>query len=267
MKTALVLVSSLVSAFCDRQYFEFVYRNRYQERIGRIGSSLVALSLSWDTYWHMTSNSEHWVPEGSDCFLKVISSSCCGFFVILPVIMQACTSSSLSFGMTTCCAISSHFVVFTLKTFYLYSLSNQISDIYAQVSFINFCLLSSGTPLHTSSLQTLHFTDVLAVAAHRFCSWGNIIDLRFIWVFPDVVAVRVSGRCTNGNCGVLTDNASFVKQVWQMSIGAFTFHNNHLAERVNIYSTLPKCIETGFLVGNGKTASLLGKLLFFKSHW
>lgn len=118
--------------------------------------------------------------------------------------MQACSSSFQSFGMTTCCGISSHVLAFT-------PVSNQLSDIYAQVSFINFRLLSSGTPLHTSTLQKLHFTDVLAVAAHGFCSWGNIIELRFWWVFPDVVAVRVSGGCTNGTCGVLTDNASFVK--------------------------------------------------------
>lgn len=62
---------------------------------------------------------------------------------------------------------------------------------------------------------------------HGFCSWGNIIDLRFTGVFPDVVAVRVSGGCTNGNCGVLADNASFVRQPRQMSIDAFTFHNKH----------------------------------------
>lgn len=155
-----------------------------------------------------------------------------------------------------------HFITFSG----LYPMSKQLSDIYAQVSFINFRLLSSGTPLHTSPLQTLHFTDVLA--AHGFRSWGNI-DLRFVWVFPDVVvAVRVNGGCTNGNCGVLTDNASFVKQAWQMSIGEFTFHNKDLAERGNIYFTSLECIEAGFrvdLVGNGETASLLGKWLFLKT--
>lgn len=113
-------------------------------------------------------------------------------FVILPGIMQVCTSSSQSFGMTPCCVIS--------------SVSYQVSDIYAQVSFINFRPLSSGTPLHTSTLQTLHFTDVLAMAAQGFCSLGNIIDLQYMWVFPDVVAVWVSRGCTNGNCVVLTDN-------------------------------------------------------------
>ncbi len=54
--------------------------------------------------------------------------------------------------------------------FGLYPASNQVSDIYAKVSVISLRLLSSGTPLHTSTLQTLHFTDVLAGAAHRFCS-------------------------------------------------------------------------------------------------
>lgn len=155
--------------------------------------------------------------------------------------MQACTSSSVRFGITTCCVISSHFLAFN-------PVSNQVSDIYAQVPFINFRPLSSGTPLHTNPLQTLHFTDVLAVAAHRFCTWGNIIDLRYIWVFPDVVAVRVTGRCTNGNCGVLTDNSSFVKQTWRMSLGAFAFNNKHRAGRGNICFTFPKCTQACFLV-------------------
>lgn len=99
-----------------------------------------------------------------------------------------------------------HFITF----FALYSVSNQVSEV--QVSFINFRLLSSGTPLHTCTLQTLHFTDVLAMAAQGFCTLGNITDLQYMRVFPDVVAVRVSGGCTDGNFVVLTDNTSFVKQ-------------------------------------------------------
>lgn len=136
-----------------------------------------------------------------------------------------------------------HFITF----FGLYAVSYQVSDIYAQVSFINFRPLSSGTPLHTSTLQTLHFTDVLATAAQGFCSLGNIIDLQYMWVFPDVVAVWVSRGCTNGNCVVLTDNTSFVKQAWQMSIGTFVSHNKHLAEGETIFLTLPNCIEARFL--------------------
>lgn len=62
-------------------------------------------------------------------------------------------------------------------------------------------------------LQTLHFTDVLAVAAQGFCSWGNIIDSQHIQVLPDVAPVSCGGGdgCTNGNCVVLTDITSFVK--------------------------------------------------------
>lgn len=80
-------------------------------------------------------------------------------------------------------------------------------------------------------LQTLHFTDVLAVAAQGFCSWGNIIDLRYIQVLPDVASVSCGGGdgCTNGNCVVLTDITSFVKQAWQPSLGTFVSYNKHSA--------------------------------------
>lgn len=65
-----------------------------------------------------------------------------------------------------------------------------------------------------------------------FCSWGNIIDLRYIQALPDVAPTSCSGGdgCTNGNCVVLTDITSFVKQAWQTSLGTFVSYNKHSAD-------------------------------------
>lgn len=75
------------------------------------------------------------------------------------ILTGICTSIYQSFGKNPCCAISSCILAFTLfRTRFL------------TTPLINFRLPSPGTQLHTSTLQTLHFTDVLAMAAQGFCS-------------------------------------------------------------------------------------------------
>lgn len=134
------------------------------------------LSLSWDTYWPTIGA----LTEVSKPFLKV---TCCSFLPFSKIEKDGSCCDYLLFYLASCRSdqqlpnlwhgpLLCHFITFLA----LYSVSNQVSEV--QVSFINFRLLSSETPLHTCTLQTLH--DVLAMAAQGFCNLGNITDLQYM---------------------------------------------------------------------------------------